>query len=347
MVFSGLKEDYAQFKSELIDECIAALPTEMPYGAVGLILPDAEYLLLPGVTAAFVRKPAPGPPIPRPIAAATAAQVKFYEIDVKLHEFSKEEYHAQLKAEAKIKTFLLNNLDPISLRAIKDPTLGNLTISAAQMFVIVTRLHGTQLPDDLDALAAKYKEVYVTGPVKDFLSAQDENCKKLATAGEPVALRAQLRNTIDSLLPCGMFDQAIALWKILHADGSTRTAANLRDTMCTAYDTAGSARTAGSRSVAAAAKNSQTDLAAVITSTVAATMASYEKHPARSDRTSSKNTTANKYIHYCWFHGTNSNHPSKDCNQMGTNLALEKLATAADKKGGKETPFVPYHKRGK
>lgn len=348
MVFSGLKEDYSQFKSLFIDACIAALPTELPYGAVGLALSDAEYILLPGITGPYVRKIDPGQRLPRPPNGAPSQSLKLWEIDNTIYNGDRVEYLAELKAEATIKTFLLDNLDPISLLAIKDPTLGNLIISPAQIWVIVHRLHGTQLPDDVDALAVKYKEVYVSGSVKAFLSTQDDYCKKLATAGEPVALRTQLRNTIDSLEPCGIFDKAITLWKILHADGTTRTAENLRDTVCTAYDTAGNGRTAGSRSAAATvAVTAHADINAYITASVAAAIAASDKVTSRSDKSAGKTTTGTNKTHYCWFHGTNCNHPSNLCRNALVDPRHEKFATAADKKGGKDTPFVPFYKKGK
>lgn len=204
-------------------------------------------------------------------------------------------------------------MDPISLLAIKDPLLGHLSVSPAQIWVVVHRLYGTQLPDDVDTLAVKYKEVYVSGPVKAFLSAQDDYCKKLANAGEPVALATQLRNTIDSLEPCGIFDKTISLWKILHADGTTRTATNLRDTVYTAYDTAGNARTAGSRS---ASVTTPADLTAFITASVAAAMTASDKTPARSDKSAGRHTTGNtknSLLLVSWYQLQPPEQPTQKC----------------------------------
>ena len=144
MPFSGNKEDYAEFKSQFMDVCIAALPNEGPYGAAGLGLSNAEYLLLPGITESYVRKPNPGEREARPAIGATSTVLKVWEIDCKIYDGKKEEYAAELKAEATMKKFLLNNLDPISLLAINDSSLGNLQISPAQIWVIVDRLHGAQ-----------------------------------------------------------------------------------------------------------------------------------------------------------------------------------------------------------
>ena len=144
MPFSGNKEDYAEFKSQFMDVCIAALPTEGPYGAVGLGLSNAEYLSLPGITGSYVRKLNPGEREARPAVGSTSTVIKVWEIDCKIYDVKKEKYTAELKAEAAMKTFLLNSLDPISLLAINDSALGSLQMSPAQIWVIVDRLHGAQ-----------------------------------------------------------------------------------------------------------------------------------------------------------------------------------------------------------
>ena len=349
MVFSVKKEDFSKFKLDLIDQCISALPTRLPLGITGLVIPEAEYLKFKEVTISYVRKIDPARSKPKkPSKLAKGAALKRWDIQQKIYEEDNKEYTAELKAEATIKT-----LDPVSLLAIKVPSLGNLNISPAEIWKIVQDIHGTQLPDDVDALAIKYREPYVSGDMRMFLANQDNFRRKLDDAGELVPIGAQLRNTIESLEPCGKFVKPIFMWKTLHPTKDVRTLKILHDAVCAAYYDEGNSHTAGSRSVAAATVSSaaatgtapSTEFTALLASVVAALATTDSKRTSQSAANKSGGKSKANWIHYCWTHGTNCNHSSADCTKALTNSDHKKTATATDKKGGKETPFVPYHQR--
>ena len=147
---------------------------------------------------------------------------------------------------------------------------------------------------------------------------------------------------INSFEPSGKFRNDIAIWKKLYRTKETRTVKNFQDSIIMAYANEGAAHTAGTRS-AAAVTTSTADITALISAHVAAAVAASDK------RTSPKQSSGknDNWIHYCWYHGTNYNHPSNLCKHATTDPRHKKSATAADKKGGKETPFQPFHKTRK
>jgi len=275
------------------------------YGHLALIMPDAEYLALPGAVA-FVEPPVPPvqPVIP---AGATAAQITEAN---RQHAAECSERDKFVTVREQLKTQLLAAVDSRYLNVLEDETMGYANVAARTMLQHLKDTYGIITPEEIEenreGLAAKWNP---DDPIEDIWTRLKEARRFASDAGEPISDSTAVRLLLKVFEDTGVFGRGVESWR--ERPEAEHTLDNFKSHFIRANRER--LRQLTTKQAGYHGANS-----AIASTTDQPTVSSLSNDEANSATTTSSQVVyvGNVRMYYCWTHGLgmNPSHTSATCN---------------------------------
>ena len=270
-------------------------------GYLGVAMPSAQFLALPGITANFPRPAQPVPPalVGQPI---NQANQKFtYECELR-------NYNQFIAVESKLKNQLIAAIPPIYLEDVGDATLGFTTCSCRRLVKHLLDHNGTITPNDMDDNREDLEAEWDPMTPIETIFTRGKLCRDFATLGlDPITDASYMRALIKVLNKSGVFGVAIHEWN--NKAAAEKTPRNLKIFFVKANK---------ERLVANPTTRGMLEQA----------------NAARQQQPPATLEGSNTSMYYCWTHGLgyNKSHTSATCTSKGP--GHQDNATCTHKLGG-------------
>jgi hypothetical protein len=292
---------------------------------LGLLMPDADYLALPGAAAYILPPTRPNIPSYAGEAGANEATAGEHEEWAALYKLQQAEYN---DAHG-LKEQLIVAIPPLYLTTLEDDDLGLALVTPKQILAHLITEHAAIKADDLEAnLTTMKAPSWDPSTDLELVFARAHKCRRFAiSGGDPISDPAYIRILLEVFTESGVFTRALEDWRA--KDDADHTTANLK----THFGKTDKERL---RSIST--------LKATLSAHAAIANASKPGPPVPSAGGSDLSGWK-----YCWSHGfSQGGHSSSQCNRPYEGHCKD--ATLANRMGGvnriftkkgDKPPFVP------
>jgi hypothetical protein len=308
-IIAGEKPNYSTLKTihRQINANAMAIASDRGGGLHGhlpLVIPPAQFNAIPN-TAAWVAPVHPGPTPTIDGANPTQHQINDGN---KRHKAAIQEFKTAATVEAMLKRQIIAAIPDTFIKILKDEDYGYANVTTLTLLTHLDTTYGTVTPDDLDENIRKMnREWSPTQPLEDLWN-QIMECRRFATAHDPISEAAAIRSAVNNLENSGVFTDALKEWRRKPVLEQTW------DNLKTAFEQADKERR----------RNTNT----------AGEMGYANKAANKPNTDSNKENTVPSTMYYCWSHGygSNPNHTGKTCTNPQTGHRPE--ATVENMMGG-------------
>ena len=270
-------------------------------GYLGAIMPAADFLLVPGIAAAFVRPALPAAPVLNGSALNQANQRFAYENALR-------EYNKYIAVEAKLKSQLIEAVPSMYFEDLSDATFGLTNVTVRRLVRTLKDSNGTILPTDLDTNRDELETEWDPMTPIETVFNRGKVCRDFAELGEdPITDASYMRALIKVFTKSGVFGVAVHEWNGKAA--ADKTIVNLK----THFVRANKERIAEDPTTRGMLE---------------------QANAARQQLSTATPTGSNTLMYYCWTHGLgfNQSHTSATCTSKGP--GHQDNATCTHKLGG-------------
>jgi hypothetical protein len=319
----------------------------------------------------FTIPPNPGPQPIIPGNNPSAAQIALI---IRVHTEALREWREYNNIHQALKTTLLNSVEPIYVRALKDRHIGFANISLRELFAFLFEAYGQISPQDLMQTTERLTTPWDPTTPFETLINQVEDTMELADAGNQPFSPAQIVNTSYTLVfNTGMYfdeckewdkkDPADKTWatfkkhflqaqRLLRLQQQTSQKAGYHSNLAQDQEKENATMDALScltsaaesdRHAFAALTNNNNDLAKQLAEAMAAIKELQNKQRAGAND-NRHNSNLPRNTNYCWTHGykVSRHHDSANCNHPAE--GHQKLATRTNLMGGSTAGSPPTNK---
>jgi hypothetical protein len=330
--FDGSREKFRAFKQAIFNAALNGSPTS-PQGLLGDVMSAAEWTQHQALLLAMGDpnvQPDPYVAVAHPgniAAAGNAHAIAVYKINL-------EQFNTYRTNLSSLKQAIIVSLDSTSSVTVAGVDGGFFTSSCRQIVERLTIQYGVFRASDLHEVGQDIQAIYHRRQeFREFITILEQKYDLLQRAGHPESERSKVSNLKKSLIPSGLFAEAMSIWFVQNGDIALQTFAAFSAAMIL-HD--------GNRDPEPMSEP------AMDPSTISTLMAesaekrAYEKGK-KDARAEAKATAASSarsgspprrpFDFYCWSHGPNRSHNGNDCRYRKTGHVAG--ATAANKQGGK------------
>lgn len=296
-----------------------------------LIISAKEYKLIEGIKPELINSAGPEP---QPIQDSD--NNKQIEIKKEQHRrwvLQDQKYREKLKNLALLKEILINSLKPSIRDSISDPIYGTLQITCFdilknldQEFLLLSPTHFKQANQ---SLLIPFK---LGDDMREFLNKRKLHYQLCEHADQDIGEEFKITSLEEVLRPCGLFTRPIERFNELYdtLDSNSRTFDALAILIQRAADNLPNNQNIFAASIypesksSAETSNPNTGIAAAVKT-------------GKGKAVSNKDSIS-KDLNYCWSHGPNTSHNSKQCKTRHPNHV--ESATAKNMQGGRIEKWV-------
>ena len=316
----------------------------------------------------FTIPPNPGPQPEIPDGTPTAAQIA---LTIRIHTESLRCWREYNNVHQALKTTLLNSVEPLYVRALKDRHIGFANISLRELFAFLFEAYGQISPQDLMHTTERLTTAWDPTTPFETLIDQVEDTMELADAGNQPFSPNQIVNTAYTLVfntglyfdECKDWDKkepADKTWtnfkthflhaqRLLGLQQQTRQKAGYHSNLAQDQEKENATMDALScltsaaesdRHAFAALTNNNNDLAKQLAEAMAAIKALQQQQQSGTI-SDTKKPNLPRNTNYCWTHGykVSRRHDSANCNHPAD--GHQKLATRDNLMGGSTAGRTP------
>lgn len=340
--FSGKRGEYQAWRTKLLDRVFNGCSLHA-HGLLGYYLQLMEYI----ARATIAGEPAPQPFAPQESAGEMpAAGAQFPAWKHVSDRWDKESVD-----RINLRIIFLDSLPENCTREWEEVGYGMTRRSESWMLARMDAKYGAVTAADLQANLALLS---VPFPDNGEMNAEDYIIQHhikphqfASTNGGPIAESTKVMLLTQAITPCGVFKEVLTHFIFTHPSAATQTFEVLSDLVRT-FDEARDAKQksggtgyinelASDRATIQALHKKVADLEATI-QTLAANAATQQPSP---NTTSTHPSGGRAKPSYCWTHGPNNSHNSRDCNNQ--RHGHQATATASNKMGG-ALSYTRYNK---
>jgi hypothetical protein len=274
------------------------------HGHLALVMNDADYLAI--ANEAFV---APVHPGPNPVPGNTQPQIIENN---RLHAAALLEHKTYKDTENQLKSMLIKAVPNIYIEELQDPVLGYATVTTRQLLQHLDDNYGTVTARDLARNMDQMTKQWTGDQPIENLWIQIQRAKIYAAQHDPITDKTAIRAAVTNLQATGLFSDDIKAWENKPIAEQTWVALKQH------FNQANNHRL-------------QNPTVADVGFTA---KESTGNNQGEKENTATRNRAGEPLTNwkYCWTHGLNKTHPSKNCKYPSQGHVL--TATLDDRQNG-------------
>jgi hypothetical protein len=282
------------------------------HGHLGLLMPDTDYLALPGAAAYILPPNRPDIPSYSGEARANEATAGEQEEWAALYKLHQADYNDAHGLKEQLMKLLIAAIDGVYLTTLEDDVLGLALVTPKQILAHLLTQYAAIKGDNLDANLTTMKAPWDPSTNLELVFARAHKCRRFAASGQdPISDPAYIRILLEVFMKSGVFTRALEDWRA--KDDADHTTGNLK----THFDKADKERLCSTSTLKA-------------TLSAHAAIANAPKPGPPFPFTGGCDLSG---WNYCWSHGLSlGGHSSDKCNRPRDGHC--KKATLANRMGG-------------
>jgi hypothetical protein len=190
------------------------------HGHLGLLMPAADYLALPGAAAYILPPTRPALPLYVGTAAVREEAAARYKLQL-------GEYNDAHGLKEQLMKMLIVAIPPLYLTTLEDDDLGLALVTPQQILSHLLSEFAAIKADDLEANLSTMKAPWDPSTDLELVFARAHKCHRFAiSGGDPISDPAYIRILLEVFTESGVFTRALEDWRA--KDDADHTTANLK-----------------------------------------------------------------------------------------------------------------------